>query len=109
MNFKIILNNNNNKNNEEVKINRARIAKDYKRDNKFRVSSSLTVPSSSAPTFFQKRNVWERGKHCRVSLNETSKISIYIMSCFDIRPKIFLVRYFQSFSFSQFSAILAPS
>lgn len=34
MNFKIILNNN--KNNEEVKINRARIAKDYKRDNKFK-------------------------------------------------------------------------
>ena len=78
MNFKIILNNNNNnnKNNEEVKIYRARIVKDYKRDNKFRVSSSLAVPSSSAPTFFQKRNVWERGKHCRVSLNETGKISI---------------------------------
>ena len=72
MNFKIILNNYN-KNNEEVKIYRARIAKDYKRDNKFRVSSSLAVPSSS---FFQKRNVWERGKHCRVSLNETGKISI---------------------------------
>lgn len=60
MNFKIILNNNNNKNNEEVKIYRARIVKDYKRDNKLRVSSSPAVPSSSAPTFFQKRNVWER-------------------------------------------------
>lgn len=52
MNFKIILNNN--KNNEEVKINRARIAKDYKRDNKFRVSSSLAIPSSSAPLFFRR-------------------------------------------------------
>ena len=74
MNFKIILNNN--KNNEEVKIYRARIAKDYKRDNKFRVSSSLAVPSSSASTFFRRETFWERGKHCRVSLNMTGKISI---------------------------------
>ena len=76
MNFKIILKIIIIKSNEEVKIYRARIAKDYKRDNKFKVSSSLAVPSSSAPTFFQKRNVWERGKHCRVSLNITEKISI---------------------------------
>ena len=90
MNFKIILdNNNNNKNNEEVKIYRARIVKDYKRDNKFRVSSSLTVPSSSAPTFFQKRNVWERDKHCRVSLNETGKISICICHVLTLGLKFF--------------------
>lgn len=59
MNFKIILNNN--KNNEEVKINRARIAKDYKRDNKFRVSSSLAIPSSSAPTFFRRETFGSEG------------------------------------------------
>lgn len=88
MNFKIILNNNN-KNNEEVKIYRARIVKDYKRDNKFRVSSSLAVPSSSAPTFFQKRNVWERGKHCRVSLNITEKIAIYTCHVLTLGLKFF--------------------
>ena len=60
MNFRIILNNNKKKN-EEVKIYRARIAKDYKRDNKFRVSSSLAVPSSSAPTFFRRETFGSEG------------------------------------------------
>ena len=60
MNFRIILNNNKKKN-EEVKIYRARIAKDYKRDNKFRVSSSLAVPSSSAPTFFRREMFGSEG------------------------------------------------
>ena len=88
MNFRIILNNNNKKN-EEVKIYSARIAKDYRRDNTFRFSSSLAIPSSSAPTFFQKRNVWERGKHCRVSLNETGKISICICHVLTLGLKFF--------------------